>query len=50
MVNNPELTRHIRSIEKKSKKLKKAKISKNLEIEIIKLEMKYKMERALTIK
>ena len=49
IVDNPELTRTIRRIEKKSKKLRKAKIYKDLEVEIIKLEMKYKMERALTI-
>ena len=50
VIDNPELTRTIRRIEKKSKKLRKAKIYKDLEVEIIKLEMKYKMERALTIK
>ena len=50
IVEDPELAKHIRKIERKSKKLRKAKISKNLEVEIMNLELKYKMQRALTIK
>ena len=50
VIDNPELTKTIRNIERKSKKLRKLKISKDLEKEIVQLENKYKLERALTIR